>query len=205
MRKNETDIKEILYEDINFNMGSLNMRKYNNSHYFLAPLFRMRDVNSPMYVNSFIGDSERKCTILNPLYVIFRVEDFKSSKFQRLNKNLETYDTLKFSYYAGENNGNLICYVFGAKEDEIQCYNHIVAGEYSKVPDWYTSRVSTFPFVQDTRKRIQGICRQEDWHKHEMENLLDVNLGNSELWSKFEREKEIFRYDKKKVVEEEIQ
>ena len=200
MKKNDIELEDILFENVEVPMGSFDMKNHNNSHYFLLPLFKIRSIISheKNYINSYIGDADRTLQIKNPLHVLFRVEDFKSSLFEKININIVNTEGYKFSYYAGHNNGNLICYVFSRPEEETQCYEDIINGNYSKVPNWYIDRVTRFPFPIDVKRRIQGICRKEGWHKKEMETILDVKIGDVELWNKFEPHREIFRHVEKK-------
>jgi len=203
MKVNNIVPEDILYEDVELPRSAFGMGQYNNSHYFLLPLFRLRGMLafSNEYIGSYIDDSGRICNIDDRIHIVFKFENFTTSKYQRVNSYFEERKDYKFSYYAGSNNGNLVCYVLKADKEDSDCYKSIVNGEYSKVPNWYIDRASNFPFSIDVRKRLQGICRKEEWHRNEIEALLDVDLGNVEQWSAFEPHMEIFRYNVKKKEE----
>lgn len=200
MRRSDIQIEEVLYEDVTIPTSAFGMGEYNNSHYFLLPLFKLRGMilYRNNYVGSYIGDHGRICNIENSLHLLFRFEDFKTSAYDKVTNFFESRPDYKFSYYAGHNENNLVVYVLKASNEDTDCYKTIVNGDYSQVPNWYIDRCSSYPHTIDVKKRIQGICRKEDWHKAEMEKVLNVTLEDSELWSPFEAEREIYRYVKKK-------
>lgn len=183
--------------------SAFGMGGFNNSHYFLLPLFDLKVVSSSLFRNNYVGtyiqDAGRICHIENPLFVVFRFRTLDSQVYRAISDYFASLPEYKFSYYAGHNDGSLITFVLKAKEEDVECYKQIVSGKYSHTPAWYVNRCRTFPFPPSTRKRLQGICLKEDWHKEELEEILDVRL-EGELWNEFEDQREVYRYVKKKEI-----
>jgi hypothetical protein len=203
MRSNDVDIEAVLYENVDLPVSHLGMGGYNNSHYFLLPLLDLNNIIlfKGAYVGTYIADHGRTSNLEDCIYVLFRFSAFEGMEFNRIAEYFRKTEETMFSYYAGHNKGNLLMYVLKVPEDKRECFDLIRKGEYSKTPDWYVNTFKHFPFAAATRRRLKGICRKEEWHKNEMESFLNLDLGNNELWSNFEPQREIFRYDKKKGSE----
>lgn len=196
MLKNEININDILYEEILQQGSSLGLSGYNNTHYFLLPLFgsKLPLIYNKYYVGSFLGDYGRVSNLEHCIYVIFKFKNFEDHMVKTITDSFENNSRFKYSYYAGHNEGELICYVLKTSPEDVECFNTIVEGKYSKISKQHLVKIMSYHFNSDTKKRIQGICNKEEWHKRELESLLDISIDGSELWQSFEESQEIFRY-----------
>lgn len=196
----QSNIEEQLYEEIVQEGTSFGLPGYNNSHYFLLPLFAVKTplIYPKFYVGSFISDNERRSEIENTLLIMFRFKNFEQKEVKTITESMENKRGYMYSYYAGHNEGELICYVFKAWDDIVDSYKLLIEGRYSELPISYLNRVLNYPFKPDTKNRIKAICRKEKWHMDEIEKLssekVDVNL---EMWTEFEPSLEVFRYEEK--------
>ena len=199
MRKNEIELEDILYESLEIPQNAFDLVTYNNSHYFLLPLFGIKQPisYSKNYVGTFVRDDERDTGINKSLIVMFRFADFNEPSYLQLVKEFELMDSLMFTYFSGYNNGNLVAFFIKAPEEIESMYDLIVNGKYSKLPVSYLSHVQNYPFPKHVKKRIQAICLKEEWHKNDIEKLMNATLEDDcELWVEFEPEREVFRYAK---------
>lgn len=200
MTNNENCLEDILWEDVNTERGLFTMGSYNNSHYFLLPLFGLDKLvrYKDNYLGSYIGDRGRECYIENSLFILFGFDELDSGEFERVNKYMQDHPGFKFSYFAGMNKGkNLICYVLKASIADNENYDHITNGRYSYTNRSYRDRYMNFPFVNEVKELLDCICTKDRWYKSKIESELGIVLDyRKELWSFFEPEREILRYAK---------
>lgn len=198
MNKNEIIVEDVLQESIKLPESLFGMDRFNNSHFFLGPLFDIKSATKHKhnYVGCYIGDRLREHSVERPLFCLCKFATLDGDEYSTLSKYFLNHKNFKFNYYAGMNNGyNLIMFVLTASDDISSDYDKLVNGKYSQVSTEYRKRIGSYPFQFNTRRRLCAIIMQEDWHRTEMEDSLGMRL-DGELWGRFEPARETFRYAK---------
>lgn len=200
---NKEHMNKVLWEDMDRNSNLFSMGKYNNSHYFLLPLFGLHDLIffKENYIGTYINDHGRTCYIDCPLFVAFAFDDLESDEFKKVDKYFSDINGFCFSYFFGTNNDdNVIVYVLKADSRIKRDYNNIIEGRYSYVSQRCRDLYKSFPFKQDVLDLLDCITLRDRWYKLQIEQYLDIKLDHvKELWSYFDPKNEILRYDPKKI------
>ena len=195
-----TNVNELLEEVIDLPKSELGLKNHNNTHYFLCPLFGVKEVMKykRYYVNSYIGDDGRESHVSSPLYCLFKYKDMNLPIVEEIEKAFQANPRYAFCYYAGSAGGEeLVMYVLRAKAEEEVDYKHIINGRYSRVSKECNEKYRKFGFIAPTVHFINCITSKNSKFKTQMEEFLDVEFTDeSELWNIFEEEREIFRYKK---------
>lgn len=201
MVKNDNNIDEILWEDVSNSNSEFVMGHYNNSHYFLLPLFGLNDLVQfkNNYIGSYIADNARKMHIEKPLILVFSFNSYYGDDCNNVTAYFKELDSYCFSYVVGmKDRKNIVAFVLRATSNIKKDYDHIVEGRYSYVSSRTRDLYKSFPFTKDVRKLLECITLQTRWYKSTSLPYIGETMPYvSELWSYFEEEKEILRYDKK--------
>lgn len=198
MKQNEINIEEVLQES-KTEPGVFTLGMYNNSHYFLLPLFGLQNLGKYIsnYYGTFVGDSERKCFLDSPLFVVFSFDDLESKEVLDVSVYMASVEGYKFSYFGGMQNGkNLIVYVFLCKNKLKKDYKSIIEGRYSEISEEVRFLYSTFPFSKEVRFNIKSIIEKNKDLKEKISKELNVDIKDTqEIWTVFDPMLEVFRYN----------
>lgn len=196
MIRNEIDTSKLLEIDLTLPESNFGLSEQNNTYFFLLPMCginRIRDF--PSFAGVYQNDKNRNSSLENCVYVISKLDKLENIDQTGFHKYISACNDYKYNYYLGTcNNIDTVAYVVSCKDKYIDDYNHIIEGNYSLVSNDYVNEIKSFGFTKENTRRLVAICRKEEWYKEELENYLNVNLTNSELWSKFEPEREILNY-----------
>jgi hypothetical protein len=191
MIKNNINIEEVLKVNLTLPESSLGLEHQNNTFHFLLPIFKIQNIYGyPEYRGIYYKDKERNSTLDNCIYILLAESDNNKSLLAELKAN----DNFKYLYYAGYNNKDLICCVLQCDKEFIEDYNKLVEGKYSKVSNAYIELLKKYTFNKSNLDKLLGICQKNEEFKKTLEEMLDLNLDNQELWIKFEPEREIFKF-----------
>jgi hypothetical protein len=189
------EINKKLYVDLNLKNNTIGLNKFNNTYYFLSPIFDIPYINNfKEFVGIYQKDALRKSMLEHCVYVLVRYSNLNNIQFFKIDKYLKENKHFKYTYYAGYNEGDIVCYVMQCNNEFLEDYIKLVEGNYSKVSELYKRKVTLCNFTIAEKITIISIVNKKEDFKEKLEELLSVKLENMELWSKFEPEKEIFRY-----------
>jgi hypothetical protein len=191
MIKNNINIEEILKVNLTLPESSLGLEHQNNTFHFLLPMFKIHNIYGyPEYRGIYYKDKERKSSLENCIYILIAESDNNKS----LLAELKAHNNFKYTYYAGYNNKDLICCVLQCDEQFIEDYDKLIDGRYSEVSNTYIEVLKKYTYNKTNLDKLLKICQKDKEFKEIMEEMLDINLDNQELWIKFEPEREIFKF-----------
>jgi hypothetical protein len=156
---------------------------------FLLPLLgKSKNWYGKHLVNAYLSDSSVTKKRVNSISLLLKYNG--NTQFEKLEQELMSWDTYVDSYELLK--GQFIMYVFDIPEELLEDYFLILKGKYSEISMeakklLLAGRANKSPMPYILRKSSQ---LRDHW-----EDILDVNLGDQDVWSVFEIKDEIFSLD----------
>lgn len=191
-----------LFTELTSTASQFGLDGYNNSHYFLLPLFGVKQplLYDSNYVGSYVGDDKRISSMDSVLHVVFKFMKSEEKLLKKVTNSFNSERGFVYSYHAGsDKHYDYICFVLKCDSEYLEDFENIVLGNYSKVSRKYlTNKLTTYPFSGRSKKRMLDICTKNPEHIKVLSSLAGQSLDASEeLWFGFEPELEIYRYGEK--------
>lgn len=170
--------------------------KWNNSTLFLSPMFEsiLRGRQLHGFCSLYLGDHEHNTQHKNAIYALFkpnftaRYMDFEK-KLKRNPLCIDSYDVSHYSWGKLREVEDHVMFVLEIPKEHLKDYKKFIQGKYSEFSSKYKSKfqrgTNTYAITHKSKRMVKY------W-----EDKLDVVLPKeSEVWSIWNPEEEIYRYN----------
>jgi hypothetical protein len=143
------------------------------------------------FLDSYMWDSELEFDFNNEPYVFIAVKQYQDSNFETFYSTITSFENYIDEYHKGD----FYIMIFKIPDSNIDAYNTILEGEYSKLEANYKSLIMKNFFFTGKPTTIPLILNKAYSLKEAWENMLGcdnsvVNLGDQEVWSRILKENE---------------